>query len=347
MARKYKIIILIAAVTAALAAYFLFYYGAREKREEFRTTGTVEAVETSIASKIPGRLIAVGFREGDKVKAGDVIARIDPAEYEDALGQAEASLAASRAALKNGYASAGNARAQSKAARADIERSRAEVAKAEAALTQSGKDLARASELFSRGVIPRAELDTAVTAMETAKAGLSASRAAQAASESLAVAADARVAEAVSQVETLKAGVSVAESGVELARTRLADTVITSPVDATVEYRTLEPGEVVAPGTSILTLATLDDIRVRFDMDERLVNTIKAGDNATVSLEYMPGKTFSATIFDIGREAQFAVERDVTRGRQDIRAFRTRARVADPAGILKPGMTVIVTIPLG
>jgi hypothetical protein len=75
------------------------------------------------------------------------------------------------------------------------------------------------------------------------------------------------------------------------------------------------------------------------------VNIIKNGQRSYIRLEGVPDRVINGTIYDIGREGEFATERDVTRGRQDIRTFRTRIKVDDPEGILKPGMSVLVEIP--
>ena len=103
--------------------------------------------------------------------------------------------------------------------------------------------------------------------------------------------------------------------------------------------------EVVSPGTSIMTLIDPNSLWVRFDLEQRYVNIVKAGQKALIRLEGVPDKVINGTIYDIGREGEFAVERDVTRGRQDIRTFRTRIKVDDPERILKPGMSVLVEIP--
>jgi multidrug resistance efflux pump len=151
--------------------------------------------------------------------------------------------------------------------------------------------------------------------------------------------------EAQGQVLTLEARVAEARAAVELAQARLADARILSPVDAVVEYRALEPGEVVSPGQSILTLIDPSHLWVRIDLEQSYLERVRVGEKARVALENLPGRTFSAEVMDIGREGEFAVERDVTRGRQDIKTFRTRLRLLDGDGVLKPGMTVIVTIP--
>ncbi len=146
-------------------------------------------------------------------------------------------------------------------------------------------------------------------------------------------------------LSTLKAQVGAATQNVELQKARLGYANIYSPVDGVVEYRSLEEGEVVSPGTSIMTLIDPKSIWVRFDLEQRYVDIVKVGQKALIRLEGVPGKVINGTIYDIGREGEFAVERDVTRGRQDIRTFRTRIKVDDPEGILKPGMSVLVEIP--
>ena len=156
----------------------------------------------------------------------------------------------------------------------------------------------------------------------------------------------AALSKAESVIASLKAGISEAESAVELQGARLSDTKIYSPAGAVVEYRSLEPGEVVSPGMSIMTLVDLSEMWVRIDLGEGDVAQVRPGQRAEVTLERLPGRVFAGEIFDIGRQARFATERDVTRGRQDIKTFRTRIRVTGTDGILKPGMTVIVTIPV-
>jgi HlyD family secretion protein len=69
------------------------------------------------------------------------------------------------------------------------------------------------------------------------------------------------------------------------------------------------------------------------------------GNDASVTVESRPGKVFRGRVSEIGRYAEFATQRDVTRGRQDIKTFRVKIKVDDKEGILKPGMTVSVEIP--
>ncbi len=347
MSGKTKKIFIIALLIAAAGVFY--YYAARYKKETgpspIRTTGVVEALETDIASKIAGRLDYVGFREGAHVRKGDLRATIESADLEASLRAAEAAVKSADATLASGYDAVKSAAAQVVAAAAAVKSAGAGVSRAEAQLDKSGKDLRRAAELFGKGIVARADLDAAQAANDTNAADLDAAGAALSKARADRSAASALLKQAEGSAAALKARVSEAQRQADYQRAALSYASIYSPVDAVVEYRSLEPGEVVAPGTSILTLIDLSRLWVRIDLEQRYITRVRAGQKAGITLEGMPGRVFTGTVFDIGREGEFAVERDVTRGRQDIKTFRTRMWVDNPGGVLKPGMTVIVRIP--
>jgi HlyD family secretion protein len=76
-----------------------------------------------------------------------------------------------------------------------------------------------------------------------------------------------------------------------------------------------------------------------------MVSSVTLGSDASMTVESIPGKVFNGKVSEIGRYAEFATQRDVTRGRQDIKTFRVKIKVGDTGGVLKPGMTVAVEIP--
>ncbi|MEK7851937.1 MAG: efflux RND transporter periplasmic adaptor subunit, partial [Deltaproteobacteria bacterium] len=89
----------------------------------------------------------------------------------------------------------------------------------------------------------------------------------------------------------------------------------------------------------------LEDLWVRADIEETLIGRVRVGEEAVISIDGMPGISFKGTVAEIGREADFATQRDVTRGRQDIKTFGVKIKTTDKTGALKPGMTVMVNIP--
>jgi HlyD family secretion protein len=110
-------------------------------------------------------------------------------------------------------------------------------------------------------------------------------------------------------------------------------------------FKALEKGETVSPGVTILTIVDLADLYVRVDLDETMVGNISLNSEAIIRTVGTPQRTLKGKIYEIGRYAEFATQRDVTRGRQDIKTFRVKVRFADTGGVLKPGMTVEVEIP--
>jgi HlyD family secretion protein len=345
MKKPKKLILIVVLAATAAVIYYMASYNKNNGPQPIKTTGVVEALETDISSKVNGKLTFICCREGQTVKAGELVATLENTDFEAALRQAESSLSAEQSTLSSDRDLVESARAGLKVAQSNVLNMKAQLVKADAQFAQSEKDLTREKELFTRGIVAKADLDLAETTRDSRKADVEGAKAALELSKSQVSAADASLKKAQGDLKTQGARISEARHNVELQRAYLANTRIYSPVDAVVEYRSMEPGEVVAPGTSILTLIDLKNLWVRIDLEQGYVTRVKVGQKAEIRIDRLPNKVFEGTVFDIGREGEFAVERDVTRGRQDIKTFRTRIRVNDPEGIIKPGMTVLVEIP--
>ena len=346
MRRKLVTILAFFALIGGVVFWFLRSDRGDAEPRTVNTTGIVQGLETNVASKIAGRIRAISVREGDRARAGEPLVELESTELAAVARQARSALQVAQATLAAGRDAVESAQAQVEAARAEAENDRAAMARAEARLDQTRKDLDRARELFRGGIYPRASLEAAETEHATREADLASAQAALSAALSRAEAAAKARKKAQADVATLEARINEARDEAAVAEARLGETRILAPSGGLVEYRAMEPGEVVAPGASILTLVDVDQLWVRIDLEQRFAAAVRRGQRATIRLEGVPGKEFSGEVWDVGREGEFATERDVTRGRQDIRTFRTRIRVADGGGVLKPGMTARVEIPL-
>jgi len=140
-----------------------------------------------------------------------------------------------------------------------------------------------------------------------------------------------------------EAAVASARANLDFFRDQLTDTAIRSPVDGIVVNKALEVGEWVTPGTPILTVDDLATIWARVDVQETDLSSIYVGKAAQVRLPTNPPVILSGRVMAIGQEGQFATERDVRRGRQDIRTFYVKVQVLQAAGEVKPGMTAEVS----
>jgi RND family efflux transporter MFP subunit len=148
--------------------------------------------------------------------------------------------------------------------------------------------------------------------------------------------------DAQSAYEMAQASVASNQANVDFFRDQLRDTAIVSPVDGIVVNKALEVGEWVTPGTPILTIDDLSTVWARVDVQETDLGSIYVGKAAEIVLPGDPPTTYSGRVMAIGQEGNFATERDVRRGRQDIRTFYVKVQVLQAEGELKPGMTAEV-----
>ena len=186
----------------------------------------------------------------------------------------------------------------------------ADLAHAQADLAQARRDLARDKTLTNANVLATKTLDDAITT-----------------------------------VQQDEANVLSAQANAKLYADQIADSEIKSPVDGVVVSKALEVGEWVTPGVPILTVDDLSTIWARVDVEETDLGSLYIGKSAQVELPTNPPQVFTGRIMSIGQEGQFATERDVRRGRQDIRTFYVKVQVLQAEGELKPGMTAEVTFP--
>lgn len=215
-------------------------------------------------------------------------------------------------------AKAGVARAQ-----ADIKSSEAEVERTRLQMEEAGRQSDRAGELFRKEFISKSDLDLAVSGYKTSAAAHRAS---------------------MGRLDSARAGLKEATATLAFNKARFDDTIIKAPLSGTVIFRAMEKGETVTPGSVILTIADIDNLYVRTDIDETSVGYVALNANAAIRAEGLPGRIFKGRVSEIGRYAEFATQRDVARGRQDIKTFRVKIRLDDTQGRLKPGMTVEVEI---
>jgi len=345
MKRKKRniIFVLIAFVIAILIVNAIDRYQKRN-RKPVNFAGTVEALEVNISAEIPGRIVYLGAREGDAVREGEVVLRIDDRELLAEVARARAALEARKRAVEEARAVLDTIGRREDTAQEEIEVARAEKERAEAVLANAEKELERIRRLKEEEFASERDLDRAEREHDEARAALRAAgarvRLAESKLKELASEAQAQK----KGIERLKAESKQEEAQIDFFEARLEDTRIASPINGVVVYTAFEQGETAPANETILTVIDPDKLWVRFDMDETYAGRIGVASPLEARAAGME-KIFKAWVTEIGREAGFATERDVTRGRQDIRTFRVQARIEDPERLLKPGMTVSVRVP--
>jgi HlyD family secretion protein len=232
-------------------------------------------------------------------------------------------------------------------------------------------ELARIRRLVGEGALPSRELDQAVTRRETAKAQGEAAEqrlaeaeagarpeevadaeasVAQAAAWATAAAEALALAEAGARPETIAAAQarSAAAAGVlDAARSLLGQAVILSPMSGTVTLRSAEPGEVVTPGMPIVRLADLSRVWLRVYVPEPQVGRVRIGDEAGVTVDSFPGRSFPGKVVEISQKPEFTPRNVQTKDERVKLVFGVKIEVANPRGELKPGMPADAAIRVG
>jgi HlyD family secretion protein len=343
---KKKIIISSAIIIIAVIAFFFFFFSKKEKINSLHTTGIVEGVEVNISSKVAGRISELCCKEGDAVKEGAVVVRLESDDITASVRQAKAGVERAKADIMVAESQVENSKANLKNAEAEIVYIEAELEKAKTQLEEARRQKDRADSLHKDGYISKAELDLAVTNYDTALANYEAAKARLTAYVSRRDAAASQVAASESQLSSARAGLKEAGAALSYQMARLNDTVIKTPISGAVVFKALEKGETVSPGIVILTIVDLNNLWIRIDLEETIIGLIKLGGDVLIRIEGIKGTIIKGKVLEIGRYAEFATQKDVTRGRQDIKTFRVRIKPEDISGILKPGMTVKVEVPI-
>lgn len=233
------------------------------------------AARVELGSTLTGRVDAVLVREGDRVKAGDLLVLLDSTELQAALAQTQAGERQAAARLA-GLRSTGRSAAQ------------AGVEQAESVLVAARADLQRTQELVAKGFVSQARLDEARRAVAVAQAQLDAASAQRAAN-----------AEPGADVAQAQAQLSLAGAAREAALARLLEAAVNAPADGRVLARHVEPGQIVQPGRALLVLALAGPLELVAQVDERYLGQLQPGQSANVLADAYPDQRFKASVRSI------------------------------------------------
>lgn len=282
---------------AAAALLPLLLAGCRRGEETgtIHLNGRIEAAMVDLAPKVPGRVLEVKVREGDRVNAGDLLVTLDLGETalsvdrdRDALGSAEARLSDLRS---------GSRSQEVAAAEADLEDKRAVVGLAQ-------REVARQEALMAKKVgVPR-DLDRARTELARAQAMQAASE------ERLALA---REGSRRWQTEQARSDVKRAESVLRQSETVAREAEIRAPADGVILHRMAEPGLLLGAGQPALAMAFAGRLYVRTFIPETKLGQVRPGVEARVVVDAFPGRSFPGRVTEISPVAEFTPKAVETR----------------------------------
>lgn len=278
--------------------------------QSIAATGRLNApARMDIGADVSATVLDVRVREGYVVRAGQVLVRLQDGEARAVVDQARAALAEARGRVQ-----------QQSAVTAPVAQQAA--VQAQAAFQTAEREYGRATELVAQGFFSQQKLDDARRVLDTARSALASARLQAAANQAHGI----EPALAASRVDQ-------AQAALDAALARLARLVITSPVDAVVLVRNVEPGSMAQPGKMLLSLAAQGKPRIDASVDEKHLRLMTLGMPAKAVADAFVGQPFDATLTYIAPVV------DAQRGTVDV-----RLEVVSPPAFLKPDMTVSVEL---
>lgn len=319
---KIAALILVLALALGTAGYKL--YGRTEAG--ITATGTIEVTKTDITPKVGGYLVELKIREGDLVKSGQVVAKIDRPDLKAQLLRDEAALAKARAQLRDLEQ---GARSQ------ELQEASANLAAAESLAAKATTDYERYSRLFREGAISAQQLDNSRSAHEVAANSL------------LAAQSRYSLLKAGTRPETIEAQrleVERSEAVLASSRTQLADTTVASPLAGRVLSKNYEKGEYVNAGVSIATIGDMRDCWVKVYVSTEQLGQIRLGQAARVKIDAYPDRRFRGEIKEISQNAEYTPRQSITQRERANMVFAVKVKIDNADEMMKPGLPADVVI---
>ena len=346
MSARNRFFILLGIIFVIAAIYYTF---STDHSKDLVLIGTVDSNQVIVSAQVEGRIQKLLVDEGTPVKAGDLIAVLDPSELQAQEGAAAATINSLQHKVAETQhtekSTSGSTSGDVANAEAKLSSAKAQLLQSKATLERTESDSRRAIELAKVGVASDQDRVQAETNLQAAQATVQAQQDLVTAAAADLKSATARTYQANAAQSTVQSTEADLKNAIELknqADVRLGYTKIYAPVTGTVSVRAARQGEVVNIGAPIVTIVDLTDTWARVAIPETYADHIGYGDVLRVR---MPGGTVtSGKVFFKGVEGDFATQRDVGRRKRDIKTIVLKVRLDNPKGAYVPGMTTEVLI---
>lgn len=320
------LVLVVVAAAVVLGVRWKKSNGGADTDGTLKIYGAVDIRDADLAFTEQERIAQVLVEEGDRVEAGQVLARLKTDRIEAQIHEVRARIAAQQEVVK---------RLQTGNRPQEIEQARAQVAAAEAERQNTQRNFDRLLKTSGSGATSQQALDDARSRFDVARAKF------DAAEKALSLAIEGprqeEIAAARKQLEALEAGLS-------LLGIRLEEMTLTAPAPGMVQSRILEPGETAGPTRPVITLALTDPKWVRAYVPEPYLGRIKQGTKATVQNDSFPEETMEGWIGFISPVAEFTPKTVQTEELRTKLVYEVRVYVRDADDRLRLGMPVTVTI---
>src|SRR5438128_10850011 len=368
--------VLAVALTAAFLVWWFFIRQPPIPHNIIALSGRIEGDDSTVAAKTSGRIREIRVREGDVVKVGAVIALLDEEQAAAREDQARSAAQEADTRVTHSQDQIAVLQEQLKQARISVDQTRldaqgrvhqaeAQVATAEANLSQAQAgyqqaryDAERFTRLARTGDVSDRQREQAKTAAESQAAVVESMKKQVAAAHGALTTARAnpknppirssQAAAIQNQINQAQTNVAAAQADAERARAQVkeveanrSDLTVVAPFDGTIATRVAEPGEVVAPGTAIVTMVDLNKIYLRGFVPEGDIARVKLDQPARIYLDSNPKVAIDAVISRIDPESSFTPENTYFRDERVKQVVGVKLLIKNPAGAASPGMPAI------
>lgn len=294
--------------------------------DSITATGTIEITRADITPKVGGYITALTIKEGDKLTAGQIVARIARADLDAQLLRDELALSKAEAQLQDLEK---GARPQERAeAVANLSAARAVRDKAQV-------DYQRYDKLLTQGAISTQQLDAARQALDVATGTVVALE------QKLSLLVEGSRPDAI-QAQRLE--VERSKAVVAASKVVANDTLVPAPLDGLVMTKNFENNEYVNPGVPIATIGDMNDCWVKVYVASTELGLISVGQPVAVRVDSFPDKVFAGSIKEISQTAEFTPRQSITKRERANQVFAVKVQIDNAAGLLKPGMPADVVI---
>ena len=274
-----------------------------------------------------GKITEIAVKEGDHVKKGDVLLRVENIQPSADVDAQMAALSSSESAVKSADANFRSTQAELIQRKADLERAKF--------------DWDRADSLFKEGLVPKSEYDARKSAHDSAVAAVDASTA--------------RQQQVRAEMDRSRSQLEQTRAVLMRARDVLRKTTYTAPIGGIVTYVPVHVGENViagvvnsTAGSYLMTIADMSVVTAEVKVDETDIVNVQAGQESDVTIDAIPGKTFKARVSEVGTQAVLRTSGlatvQTTAGTQEAKDFKVVVTMENPPASLRPGLSATAKI---
>jgi HlyD family secretion protein len=324
---KQRVVVGTVAVLVILVGAWLAFGRRDGSADALMASGTVEATEADLGFQVGGRIRELTVQEGERVAAGQELARLDLTEFEARREAAQAQLEGAQALLSE---------LQAGARPEELRQSRAAESAARERMEEAGRMLERTRALEAGGAVSREALEQALSAHQIARAQH------EQAQQQLELVLRGPRSE---RVAAQRAAVRAAESAIAQVDATVANATIRAPFAGIVTVRHRQSGEAVGPGAPVVTVMDPADRWVRIYVRQDVIGKVQIGQRAEIRTDSDPARAYGGQVSFIGSQAEFT-PRSVQTAEQRVRlVYAVKVTITDDAAlVLKPGVPADVRL---